>query len=88
MNNRNSISSLFFENSTELNKDTVAKPSTGISCGSNHRSCKTTTNLTVLVIKSAVTNAEILWCLKIILSHSSFCSCENISSLFSDSDII
>ena len=27
MNNRNSISTLFFKNSTELNKDVVAKPS-------------------------------------------------------------
>ena len=28
MNTRNSISTLFFQNSTELNKDAVAKPST------------------------------------------------------------
>ena len=47
--------------------------------------------MTPLVIKSAVTKAGILWCLKTVLSHSSFCSCENIPNLFSvvfsDSDI-
>ena len=54
MNNRNSISTLFLKNSTELNKDVVAKSSTEIAYSTNHRSCKTT-NLTSLVIKSAVT---------------------------------
>ena len=91
MTNRNAISTMFFKNSTELNKDVGAKPSTEIACSSNHRSCKTTTNTTSLVIKSAVAKAEILWCLKTVLSHPSFRSCENISSLFSamfsDSDI-
>ena len=91
MNNRSSMSWLFFKNSTELNKDVVAKPSTEIACSSNHRSCKTTTNLTSLVINSAVTKAEILQCLKAVLSHSSFRLYEKISVLFSvmfsDSDI-
>ena len=32
VNNRNSISMLFFKNSAELNKDNVAKPSTEIAC--------------------------------------------------------
>ena len=90
-NNRNSISTLFVKNSAELSKDAVAKPSTEIPCSSNHRSYKTTTNLTSLVIKSAVTIAEILWCLKSTLSHSSFRSFENVSNLFSfmfsDTDI-
>ena len=53
MNNRNSISVLFLKNSTDLSKDVVAKPSTEIACSSNQRSCKTTTNLTALVINSA-----------------------------------
>ena len=82
-NNRNSISTLFVKNSAELSKDAEAKPSTEIPCSSNHRSCKTTTNLTSVMIKSAVTIAEILWCLKSILSHSSFRSFENVSNLFS-----
>ena len=101
MNNRNSISTLFFKENQnqvsfypfvvheisaffiELNKDVVAKPFTEIACSSNCRSCKTTTNLTSLVIKSAVTKAEILWCLKTVLSFSLFHSCENILNLFS-----
>ena len=44
-----------------------------------------------MVIESAITKVEILWCLKTVLSHSSFRSCENISNhfsvMFSDSDI-
>ena len=60
LNNQNSIFTLFFKNYTELNKDVVAKPSTEIVCNSNHRSCKTTTNLTSLLIKSTVTKVEIL----------------------------
>ena len=78
--NRSSISTLFFKNFTQLNKDAVAKPSE-IGFSSNHRSCKTT-NLTSLVIKWSVTKAEVLWCLKTSL-HSSFRSYENISNLFS-----
>ena len=35
MNKRNSISTLFFKNSTELNKYVVAKSSTEIACSSN-----------------------------------------------------
>ena len=36
MNNRNSISTLFFKSSTELIKDVVAEPSTQIASSSNH----------------------------------------------------
>ena len=96
MNSRNCISTLFFKNSTELAK------SSSSTLQLNHQQKlfvaaiigpvkEQLTNLTSLVIKSAVTKAEILICLKTVLSHSSFCSCENISNvpsvMFSDSDI-
>ena len=66
------ISKLFLKNSAESNRDAIAKPSTETACNSNHRSYKTTTNLTSLVLNSAITKVEHLWCLKTILPHSSF----------------
>ena len=68
VNNRNSISTVFFKNSTKLNKEVVGKPSTEIACSSNHRTRKITTDLSSLVIKSAVTKVEILCCLKTIIT--------------------
>ena len=91
INSKNSMSTLFFKNSGELKKVIVTTPPAEAACTNSHKSCSQTNNLTSLLLKSTVTKAEILWCLKTVLSHSSFRSCENISKLFSvmfsDSDI-
>ena len=82
IDNRNSISALFFKNFADLNRDAIAKPSIEIACNSNHKLCKITTNLTSKVLKSAITKADILLCLNSVLSQSSFRSCQSTSNLF------
>ena len=91
INSKNSMPTLFFKNSGELKKVIVTTPTVEAACTNSHKSCSQTNNSTSLLLKSTVTKAEILCCLKTVLSHSSFRSCENISKLFSvmfsDSDI-
>ena len=90
INGKNSMSTLFFKNSGELKKVLVTTPAEA-ACTNSHKSCSQANNLRSLLLKSTVTKAEILWCLKTVLSHSSFHSGENISKrfsvMFSHSDI-
>ena len=101
VNGRTSMSTLFFKNvvptpSTEdIISVSVTSPNSATSLVSTatYSAVKPKTQATIasLCVKTNVTQAEILWVLKTVISHHSIRSCEGISNLFghmfSDSEI-